>query len=959
MEDPSNSHEVMTSGSIQINVERMMGGTGGPGGQATHGGTGGTGGHGHGARIIDRAQNVIIHNHSDANQILDTALEAKLEKWLDAPDPKEKQSRFCGLENRSPCTWLFDDTRFILWRNNSGELLWIEGASGTGKTIVSSMIIEQLFKDQASHNNIDSTAVAYFYFDFTDLGRQSVENALRRLVLQLSHQSPVPYATLVQHYNSCKGQTVPTYLELLIILEKLLRTLGRTYLVLDALDECKTEDQDRVVDLIHKISGWSDIQLHVLVTSQPRDVFEKTFLSLKKLSRIRIQADTASDDIRLYISNELVSKSELQIWKPEWGQITNYITQKSAGMFRLAYCLLEQLKECVRLYDLQEALDSLPDNLHDLYARSLRSIPKKHLSDVQRLLHWLVFSEWPLTLAELEDTIAFDFSNSEHYAFDPHRRPKRGIFVKWLSGLVSIESAWQKSILDSDGFYRGECTVSLAHSSVQDYLLLDQEKHPSSCNSCPIHVTEEAAHRLMTQICVCYLLHFADHPLNPETFANYPLAMYAARNWRHHLLRCHDQTAFLNLTTQLLEVGSGQYTALNQLSWGPYPDWSDTVYAPLHLCAVLGYIEGVRFLLDGGADVNAMSRCLSVFHRSHMHNTALQAASANGHLAIVRLLLEKGADVNAGDRSATALQLASRHGHIEIIRLLLENRADVNAKGEEGTAMQLASKNGHLEIVHLLLEKGADIHTMGDDSALLFASKGGHFEIVQLLLKNGADITAMDKRNHTALQWASWHGHLETARLLVEKGADINVVGGNGTALQLASKEGHIKVVHFLLEEGADVNAMSERDYSALQEASAKGHLEVVCLLLEKGAEVNATNERNYSALQLASWYGHLDCVRLLLENGANINVSNGDTPLQLASEEGRLEIVKLLLEVGADVNAQAGRYGTAWQSASWGHHTDIANLLLEHGAIPVGETTSWEEWLTSFSDYDSESDEE
>jgi hypothetical protein len=55
-------------------VERMMGGTGGSGGQATHGGVGGTGGHGQGARIIGMAQHVIIHNHSDANQILDTAL---------------------------------------------------------------------------------------------------------------------------------------------------------------------------------------------------------------------------------------------------------------------------------------------------------------------------------------------------------------------------------------------------------------------------------------------------------------------------------------------------------------------------------------------------------------------------------------------------------------------------------------------------------------------------------------------------------------------------------------------------------------------------------------------------------------------------------------------------------------------------------------------------------------------
>jgi hypothetical protein len=190
------------------------------------------------------------------------------------------------------------------------------------------MIIERLFKDRAS---LDDIAVAYFYFDFTDLSKQSVDNALRRLVLQLSRQSPVPYETLAQHYDSCKGQTIPTYTELLVILEKLLRTLGRTYLILDALDECKTSDHDRIVDFIQKIRAWSDIQLHVLVTSQPREIFEKKLLSLR-LSRIAIHADTMSDDIRLYTSNELASKSELQHWLTESEQIIDYITDKSAGM---------------------------------------------------------------------------------------------------------------------------------------------------------------------------------------------------------------------------------------------------------------------------------------------------------------------------------------------------------------------------------------------------------------------------------------------------------------------------------------------------------------------------------------------------------------------------------------------------------------------------------------------------
>jgi hypothetical protein len=190
------------------------------------------------------------------------------------------------------------------------------------------MIIQQLFNNRASLTN--STGIAYFYFDFADLAKQSVDNALRRLVLQLSRQSPTSYETLRQQFDLCKGLTVPTYAELLVILQKLLGMFGRTYLILDALDE--SNEQDRVADFIETISAWSGIQLHVLVTSQSRRIFDLKFSSLENLSRIAIHAEMTADDIRLYLCNELASRDELQLWKPKWAQIVDSILHKSAGM---------------------------------------------------------------------------------------------------------------------------------------------------------------------------------------------------------------------------------------------------------------------------------------------------------------------------------------------------------------------------------------------------------------------------------------------------------------------------------------------------------------------------------------------------------------------------------------------------------------------------------------------------
>jgi hypothetical protein len=165
-------------------------------------------------------------------------------------------------------------------------------------------------------------------------------------------------------------------------------------------------------------------------------------------------------------------------------------------------------------------------------------LPLKYLPDVEKLLHWIVYSAWPLTVAELEDTIAFDFSDSAHYIFDPEQRTIRGTFMQWMSGLVSVTHPEGENILDTDGVLRDDCIVSLAHSSVQDYLLLPLEQHPVGCNTCPIRVSAKVAHPLMAETCIDYLLHFADptHPFNVDTFPQYPLASYIEKYWGHHLV---------------------------------------------------------------------------------------------------------------------------------------------------------------------------------------------------------------------------------------------------------------------------------------------------------------------------------------------------------------------------------------------------------------------------------------
>ncbi len=96
---------------------------------------------------------------------------------------------------------------------------------------------------------------------------------------------------------------------------------------------------------------------------------------------------------------------------------------------------------------------------------------------------------------------------------------------------------------------------------------------------------------------------------------------------------------------------------------------------PLTDAVVKGDINGVKKLLDQGADVNQKGGG-GLLNDSN----ALNFASSCGHLAIAKLLLDRGADVNAasGNMGWTPLSSAAWFAHTDIVNLLIDRGADIN-----------------------------------------------------------------------------------------------------------------------------------------------------------------------------------------------------------------------------------------------------------------------------------------
>lgn len=288
-------------------------------------------GHGYHHTTISGDARVHMGDHF-VNNYHETSEKDKIMAWLSSPDPSTNYNKALKQRYQDTGVWFLEGERFDTWKSTPAAFMWLYGAPGRGKTVLSSGI----FQDVRQICEADPTKVmAYFYFDFNDTTKQSPIHMLKSLLIQLSTKclrSPTPLESL---FSSCgTGARQRSEEALVESLKQLLLDFPACYLILDALDECT--DQTHLLDILETFAIWKYQQVHILVTSRREKRIEDVLQHLVAVeNRVCLESRLIDKDTCTYVRRRLNDDRNLKRWQKDpsmRAEIEKTLTKEADGM---------------------------------------------------------------------------------------------------------------------------------------------------------------------------------------------------------------------------------------------------------------------------------------------------------------------------------------------------------------------------------------------------------------------------------------------------------------------------------------------------------------------------------------------------------------------------------------------------------------------------------------------------
>jgi hypothetical protein len=184
-------------------------------------------------------------------------------------------------------------------------------------------------------------SMAYFYFDFRDVNKQTLQNLLPSLLTQLSARSDPSHDILSQLYlTHDRGERKPSDRAMVECLKEMLRFEARrpTFIILGALDECPITSsipspREEVHDLVDEVVNLHLPNVHICVTSRPEHDVRVVLECLTECPVSLHDESGQQEDIANFVTTFVRSNQRMKRWREEdRNLVIEVLSEKADGM---------------------------------------------------------------------------------------------------------------------------------------------------------------------------------------------------------------------------------------------------------------------------------------------------------------------------------------------------------------------------------------------------------------------------------------------------------------------------------------------------------------------------------------------------------------------------------------------------------------------------------------------------
>ncbi|KAG5661347.1 hypothetical protein KAF25_005469, partial [Fusarium avenaceum] len=328
-------------------------------------------------------------------------------------DPCDDKSRIEGTKGgllEDAYRWVLKNDKFQEWHNASqGQLLWIKGDPGKGKTMLLCGLINELEKEHGSF-------LSYFFCQATEARLSNATAVLRGLIYRLVVQRPPLISHIEEKYDHTGKQLFEDGNAWQALSKIFVAMLGDpildgVILIVDALDECITS-QEKLLDLIVRSSNvkW-------IVTSRNWPEIEQVLDRSTQKVRLHLELnqDSVCEAIEAFIEYKVEQLAKEKQYDAELkSDVKNFLSENADGTFLWVALVFQELADTkvLRKGHTRRRLKSIPKGLDPLYGRMMEKISSSEDAEICREILALASVVYrPVTLAELETLLGSHYED--------------------------------------------------------------------------------------------------------------------------------------------------------------------------------------------------------------------------------------------------------------------------------------------------------------------------------------------------------------------------------------------------------------------------------------------------------------------------------------------------------------------------------------------------------------------